>query len=564
MKSWLTWWHQRIKQFQGHSRWLTSNFLSGFLVVLVSWGMYFTFLWPQMLFFDEKGLQAGWVGVWGDWAAHITYANVFALRPIGMWLATHPIHINSPFTYPFVVDALSGFLLRSGMNLVDALIVPSILITLFFLFMVYAFYYQVLKRASAAVIAVSLFLLNGGWGVYWLVKDWLSQPSFDTLLYPRLEATHLTQYSIEWISIITSEMIPQRAFLLGFPLALLIVWRLYLWWQREFRDISWVEILGLGIGSGALFLVHTHSFIALFMIAGVLSLSKWQHWRRWLVYALATGVVALPIAWLLHHDHVGSFFHWLPGWFANPGQYDLNWFSFWWVNYGLFLPLAAWGTWRYRLYRHPLVVSGWVIFAAINLFQFQPHAWDNTKLLTWAHLFLVIPVWYVLRSVWRQRWWGPVGAILLFSLLTVSGAVDTWRLTQVEHHTYQMWSREDFQLAAQLNALSQPGDRVLTGQNHNQWAVALTHTQTLMGYPGWIWTYGISDPQLSHDVQVMFLGGPEAARLLQQYQVRFITIGTPERSDLKANQAWFAHEFSPVINGSDYTVYETPPSYWEK
>jgi len=96
--------HQRLQTFLQLAPWrgwLASNYVSGLLVVFASWGMFFTYLWPQILFFNEKGLQAGWVGVWGDWAAHITYANLFALRPPSMWLTPHPIHLNSDFTSLF-------------------------------------------------------------------------------------------------------------------------------------------------------------------------------------------------------------------------------------------------------------------------------------------------------------------------------------------------------------------------------------------------------------------------------------------------------------------------------
>jgi len=536
-------------------KWLSSRFFSGFLVVLISWGMYFAYVWPQMLYFDERGLQAGWVGVWGDWAAHITYANVFALRPLSMWLSPHPIHVNSPFTYPFLADAISGLLMRFGWNVVDAMIIPSIITSLVFLLVIYAFYFSLLKKASRAFIALSLFLLNGGLGWYWFVKDVIANPTWETFYYPPQEYTHLSKQYVEWISIVTSEMIPQRAFLFGFPFTVLIVWQLYHWWQKNFTGVPWWRIIGLGLLSGTLFFVHAHSFMALFIICAVLSVSKWKQWQSWLGYGLATAAVALPIAWLLHRGHMGSFFSWLPGWFANPKEHGINFFYFWWVNYGLFLPLAILGTWKAKLYRHPLVVSGWLLFALVNLIQFQPHVWDNTKMLTWAHFFLVIPVWYFLAFVWAGKWWRKILVIILFLVVTFSAWLDIWHFTRADKNSYQMWSREDFQLAASLNAASQPGDHVLTGQNHNSWVVSHTHAQTLLGFPGWLWTYGVTDPQLAADINTMFRGGPNAIPLLQKYDIRLVIIGGPERADMKANEAWFAETFPLEFQGSEYNIY---------
>jgi hypothetical protein len=535
---------------------LTSNFFGGLLVVFISWGMYFTFLWPQMLYFDGKGLQAGWIGVWGDWAAHITYANVFALKPPSMWLSPHPIHVNSPFTYPFVADAISGLLMRAGMNLIDAFILPSIITSLFFLGVVYGLYFSVLKKGSRAVVALSLFLLNGGWGVWWFIKDWLADPSWEIWAYPPEEYTHLYKQYIEWISIVTSEMIPQRAFLLGFPLTLLIIWQLHNWYERNFHNVPAWRVLALGFFSGWLFFIHAHSFMALFAISGVLTLFSWKRWRYWMLYAFATAAVAVPIASLLHGDSLGSFFRFLPGWFANAKHHDMNWFYFWWLNSGLFLPLAVIGTLWKKLYKNPLVLSGWVIFAALNLIQFQPHIWDNTKMVTWAHFFLVIPVWYVLQAIWQGRWWRKAVVVLLFILLTASSWLDWWRFTRVDRNTYQMWSTEDLQMAWELNQISQPGDRVLTGQNHNSWVVSHTHTQALLGFPGWLWTYGVTDPKLSEDINTMFRGGQEAEQLLQQYDVKFVIIGQPERHDLKANEEWFAARYPLVIQGTEYNTYQ--------
>lgn len=552
-------WWLRLSNQQSIRKVLTSRFFSGYLVVLTSWGMFFALLWPQLLFFNEHGLQAGWVSIWGDWAAHITYANVFALKPPALWLSPHPIYLFAPFTYPFVADAISGLLMRAGWSLVDAMIVPSIVTTLFFLFMVYSLYWVVFKKASRAVIALTLFLCNGGWGVYWFLKDWLTDPSWSSLLYPAIEMTHQTDQAIEWINIVTSEMIPQRAFLLGFPLTIAIIMALYRWSERLFRNVPWWQLIGLGLLSGSLVFIHVHSLLALFLVCVVLSLRQWRQkvtWPAWIVYAVATAAVALPITWFFHHNQAASFIQWLPGWFANPREHDMNWLWFWWVNYGLFFPLALQGTWRQRLYRHPLVISGWLIFLAANLWQFQPHVWDNTKVVTWAHLFLVIPVLAELDSWWGQVIWRKLVVGVIFLLIVLSGMIDIWRLTQIDQHTFQMWRTDELVMAAELNAVSQPGQHVLVGQNHDSWVVAHTHLQTLMGYPGWLWTYGITDGQLSADIATMYRGGEPAEELLDQYQIVYVVIGPVEKKDFQVNEVWFRERYPVVVSGQSLAVYQ--------
>ena len=45
---------------------------------LATWGVYFSLVWPRMLFERTDGVYAGMRTVWGDWALHFAYAGVFA------------------------------------------------------------------------------------------------------------------------------------------------------------------------------------------------------------------------------------------------------------------------------------------------------------------------------------------------------------------------------------------------------------------------------------------------------------------------------------------------------
>lgn len=68
---------------------LNREAVKGCVAVLLTWGLYFIYLWPKMLFWNNGNIMAGWVNVWGDWAAHFSYANVFAYRQPSDWLTVH-------------------------------------------------------------------------------------------------------------------------------------------------------------------------------------------------------------------------------------------------------------------------------------------------------------------------------------------------------------------------------------------------------------------------------------------------------------------------------------------
>lgn len=53
-------------------------YLNVLITVLLTWGIYFVYIFPKMLYRTEKGITAGWVNIWGDWPTHFAFASRFA------------------------------------------------------------------------------------------------------------------------------------------------------------------------------------------------------------------------------------------------------------------------------------------------------------------------------------------------------------------------------------------------------------------------------------------------------------------------------------------------------
>jgi len=510
-----------------------------------------------MLFERSDGLYAGWRTVWADWAVHFSYANVFAYWPIGEWFSRNPVFATAGFSYPFLADAISGLLMRAGMELCWAFVLPSIVASLALVSLLFLFYALLMGSSRGAVLASTLFFTNGGAGFLLFAADLARQPSLSLLRFPPREYTYLPDHGIQWINIISSEILPQRALLLGVPLALLVLISVWRYRQRGFEKVSNAKLAALGLLASFLLITHAHSYLAVVLLCGMLFLFDLSHYRRWLVFAAAAASGSLALL-ALFYDQSGTsrFVIWQPGWLANPASGHGPLWLFLWLNWGVFLPIAVVSIIRFRYYRDPLVLGGILLFVACFLFRFQPNAWDNTKLLTWAHLLLCIPVTRYLQHLWSRRRavWRCL-AVTLFLFTTAAGFLEVWRLTRTPQIAVRMWSAQEIALAEAFRSVSDPLSLVLCSDHHHHWVPSLSGRPILLGYRGWLGSYGIDYSAVERDVKTMLQGGPGAADLMERYGVEFAAIGRSERRDYDAAEGYFRQHHALILEDAGYAVF---------
>ncbi len=531
---------------------------SGFVLLGCTWGIYFTVLWWGMLHEGPDGLWAGSRTVWGDFAAHFAYANVFAERPIGDWFSVHPLYATQGFDYPFLADAISGWLMRAGVGRVPAFLIPSWIENLALLALVYIFYVRVFGTPMRAYLATGLFFCNGGMGFLHTLSRFASDPSFAQSAFPPVESTWLPEYGIEWINIVTSEVLPQRSLLLGMPIALCVLVVLIRARPGGLGDVSPMRLIGLGLLASVLVVTHLHSLMALALICAALFLRDWRNFRAWSIFAAATAAPVLAVLALVYAD-VGSrgFVSWYPGWLAyHETGADGSLVKFLWLNWGAFVPLAVVSIVRLDDRRNPLVWAGLVLFVACFSFRFQPNIWDNTKLLTWAHLLLCIPVTrYVVHLFERSAPLSRTLAVVLLAFLTASGGLDLVRALQTRENGFVMWTPEEMEVAEAFRALSRSDEIVLCGDDHHHLVPALAGRPILMGYRGWLATYGIDYDETLRDITTMLRGETSAEALLREYEVTWVVIGPWERSDFAARPEYFRQRHERVMQRHGYEIF---------
>src|SRR5581483_2347345 len=190
-----------------------------------------------------------------------------------------------------------------------------------------------------------------------------------------------------------------------------------------------------------------------------------------------------------------------------------------------------------------------------NLVKLAPWDWDNIKVLVYWALASAPFVALTLASLFVQRMvFARLLAALMLISLTFAGALDVLRGLSPAENT-GLFSQADLEAAEKIRELTPPRARILNAPIHNS-VVALTGRQSLMGYPGHLWTHGIDYGERETEVKTMYQGGPIALELLNKYAIDYVVIGPVERSQLNANESFFAANFPKVIDQPEYQVYQ--------
>ncbi len=540
------------------------------LFFILAWFVYFYVLWRDMVVFDGNDLRVGGINVWGDWAMHFSQGSAFAYR--SLFLTQHPLLIGAPFAYPFAVNWISGVLTRMGMDFFSAFVVPSFAYSLIIVLALVMVFQKIFRSRAVAILASTLFLLNGGMGWWWYVQDLLASPNAQTALHFTKEYTHLTTLGIQWISVITSMIVPQRSFAFGFPIALfilLIVLR-QIEKQRKAWSIRW--FIFAGVLSGLMPLIHMHSFMMLALIFGF-----WMVWtitRKetdagrhhalacWSILLCTTVLMASPTLILFYAQTVGKasqglFIQWYPGWFVNQAaeHKDMNWMWWWFLNWGFVLPIGivGWVISNQRL--KAITLPFFAMFVLLNLFLFQPYVWDNTKVLVWASLGISGMAAYVVWRMMQKNVLFKVSAGILFFFMIFSGLLDAYAAVDKRLHNWSMYEASALVAVDDFRKLSKPTDIILASDSHNNPFMNLSGRQVVMGFRGWLWTYGFNYGSIENDVMTMFRGEQDAEALFKRYGVAYVIFDDKVRDEYKGNEEYFAQKYKKVLENGRYVVY---------
>ncbi|HSS94834.1 MAG TPA: hypothetical protein VLR46_12730, partial [Candidatus Dormibacteraeota bacterium] len=258
--------------------------LAAIFVICGAWTLHF---FSQAYVIRPDGLWAGYVNIWGDWAAHLTFAGSFAYGH--NFPPQYPIDPGNHLGYPFMIDFFAASLVPLGTSLTSSLVLSSALLALAFPAVLYLAAARFAGGRGAAAVAVFVFLLGGGLGFYYLIGDVLHSGVGVLAQLPR-EYTLNRDLNYQWLNPVLAYLVPQRSTLFGFSLALIV---LLVVWLAVRERLGWRPFLFAGVVAGLSPAFHVHAFGTVVALAGFWAIFNWR--REWIAFFLPAVALSIPV-----------------------------------------------------------------------------------------------------------------------------------------------------------------------------------------------------------------------------------------------------------------------------
>ena len=590
---------QSIRQAVGNPTGIQLGYTVFYLVVAaILWRAF-----QRAMIETPEGIFTGLLNNFGDLPFHVSVITSFSFG--NNFPPQDPTYAGVRFTYPFLTDFVSAIFVRCGADLRQSMFLENFVVALAFVGLMHRWALEMLRDKLAAIITPILVLLNGGFG-WILLWDRVTKNNKDGLagilqgLPPSF--TVIPETTWRWGNAISTLVIPQRGFLLGLPLAVIVFTQ---WWlsaeekgkrergeegkgkegkgkkRKKLKKVHMDEpepvnsqhftlfpyspipqsmrrMIAAGVVAGLLPLVHAHSFVVVMVVGGCIALLQ-RRWRDWITFAFVASVIALPQMWWSTHNSAvdaGKFFEWQFGW--DHGQENPFWF--WLKNTGLFIPLTLTALlWRHDgkalVSRNLLVfyLPFTLCFIIPNVLKMAPWIWDNIKVLFYWWLASAPLVALLLARLWRQGIVKRAIAVCLLACVTLAGGLDVAAIV-LRSNEYGIFTAPGIQFAELIKREAAPQAVVIHAPVHNH-PVFLTGRRSLMGYPGHVWTHGLEFVPRESEIRRVYAGAPDANAILRKYGVDYAVVSALEKNIMNVNDQFFS-SFQLVGEVGEYRLYK--------
>lgn len=211
----------------------------------------------------------------GDMNMHLGFITSIANQQI--FPPEYSILPGNKLSYPFLCDSISSSIYLFGSSLRVAYIVPMMIAFLQVAVGIVVLGQNMLKSRGKAILAWVFFIFNGGFGIYYFLKNVTKDTSVFTRIFTEFyqTPTNFADGNIRWSNVLVDLLLPQRATLFGWSVLIPIVYLLYRGIQQHKRSY----FIAVGLLAGSLPMIHTHSFLAMGCICAM-----------WLIYSMRSEV----------------------------------------------------------------------------------------------------------------------------------------------------------------------------------------------------------------------------------------------------------------------------------
>ena len=525
------------------------------LIYYLFFGFIFWHLAKEMLQVKSSGWYVGQVNLYGDLVYHLALINKFITSQD--IVIDNPILAGDKINYPIFADFMTS-LITITTSIDFALFITTLIGGIIVLFVSKLFIKTFIKSNKVAFLTLLLFLLNGGFGFFYFFRDYaISQKSLLNFMLslPR-EYTDLKDLGYWWINSLLAYFLPQRGFLFAFPITLIVLLLLY----RGYKKNQRLYFLLAGIITGSLPLVQAHSLFVIFILSTIyfpLSLYKNKEFKtliiNWILFGAVAAAVALPLFKIISSvSNPLDFIRYDPGWTSKE-----NIFWFWLKNLGFFAPVLIVSiVWLFKNAKiFILYLPFLVIFFISNIWIFQPWEFDNSKLLIyWYFASCIVAAYFLSYALFTGHIFKKITGLFIVILITFSGSLDLFR-TFTPVSSYQIYTKQDLEVARQTKLLTPENAVFVTASNHNNPIPTLTGRSTIIGFHGWLWSHGVNYTKQANDVKVIYLGDKTAEDLIKKYKIYYVTVGPQEIQDFSINLNYYRNY--PQINlASGWNLYD--------
>jgi hypothetical protein len=461
---------------------------------------------------------------WTDLALHTSFTLSFVERD-NLHPPEYPTFPGFSIGYPFLPDLMPAGLVRMGWSLRAAFAVPSWIACVVFLVLAWRVLRTWTGSRRAAGIALALFLLPGGLGFLPVMRavaerGWAGLALNATLMVNMEDDSQSVCYG----NIVGNLLLATRGASFGMAIGAAVLLLLAVDGDGRVGRLAVAGAL-----TGALPLVHTHTFLAASLVAAVALAPGLLRDRRGVVaFALPFALLALPQVWWIwsrHVSHSTEFLYWYPA-FPRRCPSPFAWVVYWVRNAGLFflaLPLGWLAAGR------PLRMSTLallLLFPIANMFSFTPGAHDNAKLFAWFHLGAAALLGGFLAKLAASPRARAAAAVLGF-FCCLSGALAIVYETRDEA---ELFSREDVELARAVHDATDVDAILVTSQALHHPIPAISGRRVLMGPRVLLRMHGIPFDDRQRDIAEIYDMGPGARDALERGHVDWVVVGPRERA----------------------------------